>query len=590
MTKRLIALTTAVFALLVVAGSPARAAVGPSICTSKKLKAAGKDAFKMLNCYSKAVSQGAAVVPTCLSNEDTKLSDAFTKADGQGDCVNGTGFSAIGPKVMNLVTDVKNPLVGMSSTASSCTSNKLKAAGKKAFKKSNCFSKAVKKGQDVDIGCTCGEDAKMSDGFTKAEESLDCINGTGDANSIAGIVDAFVTDLVGELTAVSVTTTSTVTTTTVPCNCGTPDPTQVSFRTVSGSGACGNVLDDGGTNQKTLDQSKLYTGGGGTAQPPSVVPDYGQTLTKITLCNGTDLTLGATTSAETGSNRNCSSAGCLYGPPLPIVNGALSTCVINKVARDATGNAQCNTGSSVIDIPLTSELYLLADILPKRCSGTTDPNDVGRRCATNGDCPGGTCVDDGANVQPCPICNPSTLRCNGGTQDVAGMASVPCTPGEITSVGAEFPTSHDCDPPSLAKLGDLPIPYVLTTGTATKTAVDQSAQPFVFCGFCGKQFTPAFAQPAVPCTSDADCANTCPAGTFTKCRQRGPGAFAVGVARTINEIGLPAGPIATGNAPQAANLATVFCIVPTFNAAVDGSVDLPGPGATCLPGQMQLLP
>src|SRR3989442_1659141 len=82
-----------------------------------------------------------------------------------------------------------------------CTSKKLKAAGKKAFKKANCWSKAVKKGANIDFGCLCGEDAKLSDAFTKAEGLGTCIGGTGDAGSIGGKVDAFVTDLVDELTS-----------------------------------------------------------------------------------------------------------------------------------------------------------------------------------------------------------------------------------------------------------------------------------------------------------------------------------------------------------------------------------------------------
>src|SRR5262245_55212740 len=103
MTKRSTALTTAVFALIAVAAVPAGAAVGPSTCTSKKLKASGKDAFKMLNCYAKAVKTGSMVDSTCLSDEDTKLSDAFTSADGFADCVNGTGAGTIGPKVSTFV-------------------------------------------------------------------------------------------------------------------------------------------------------------------------------------------------------------------------------------------------------------------------------------------------------------------------------------------------------------------------------------------------------------------------------------------------------------------------------------------------------
>jgi hypothetical protein len=33
---------------------------------------------------------------------------------------------------------------------------------------------------------------------------------------------------------------------------------------------------------------------------------------------------------------------------------------------------------------------------------------------------------------------------------------------------------------------------------------------------------------------------------------------------------------------------SVFCIPPSFNGIIDGSADLPGPGATSLPGLVQL--
>src|SRR5438552_7034976 len=108
---------------------------------------------------------------------------------------------------MNLVAYVNNPLVVMITATILCTSKKLKAAGKKAFKKSNCYAKAVKKGEDVDPGCLCAEDAKLTDAFTKAEGLDTCIAGTGDAPLIAGTVDAFVIDLVDELTSTSPTST-----------------------------------------------------------------------------------------------------------------------------------------------------------------------------------------------------------------------------------------------------------------------------------------------------------------------------------------------------------------------------------------------
>ena len=108
----------------------------------------------------------------------------------------------------------------------------------------------------------------------------------------------------------------------------------------------------------------------------------------------------------------------------------------------------------------------------------------------------------------------------------------------------------------------------------------------MFFGFCGQQFTPSFqGPPAVPCTANSDCTNA----TFPKCRQRDDGAFKQGPARTITENGATPGCLTDG-AAHPLTLVSVFGIPPAFNATVDSAGDLPGPGATSLPGTTQLIP
>jgi len=362
-----------------------------------------------------------------------------------------------------------------------------------------------------------------------------------------------------------------------PCACGTPDPGMLSFRTTVGSGPCGVVIDNSCASQKTLDTNTLYIGGGNTAQPPSSVPDYGQTVYKVTSCDGKTLTLGNTTSGDTGSNLNCSSTGCLYGAPLPIPNAnavALSTCVINSLSANGSGSAQCDTGASATDIPLDSAPFLTGDLL--------DGSAANRPAV--------------AGIQPCPLCNAGPPP--GGTCAAANCCwggpnhDLPCTPGTIASTGAEFPTSHDCPPPG-SPIGHLPIAYALTTGTSNKNASDLSSQNNVFCGFCANAAGTAWHNPAVACTADTDCTGQtgCPGATACgKCKQRTQGAFDVGLARFVRETGTPAGPIATNDPAKPATVVSVFCIPPAFNGAVDATADLPGPGAVCLNGETQLLP
>jgi hypothetical protein len=373
-------------------------------------------------------------------------------------------------------------------------------------------------------------------------------------------------------------------TSTAPADCGAPcacgAATRLTFTTGIGTGDCGAVTDAGGATLLGLACGGLYFGGGSAAVPlPATVPDRGTTVTNVAGCVGQDLTLAPATAADTGSNRTCSAAGCLFGPPLPIPNTAvapLSTCLVNTVAEDASGTAQCQAGTTDLRLPLNTDVYLTGDIFPD--TGCVGGPAAGGPCTADADCgDGGFCS---TGIQTCPLCTADTtsstgFRCRGGS--AAGGA---CAPGS-SDLGSAYPTSHDC-PPAQPVLGSLPINFQLTTGTTTRSA-DPGAAPGVICGFCNDQDeTGLFPNPPQSCVTDADCSQP-----FEACRQRSPGAFAAGAGRTVTETGSPAGDL-TDLASHAQTLVSVFCIPPTFNGAIDASADLPGPGAVALVGSVQL--
>jgi len=387
------------------------------------------------------------------------------------------------------------------------------------------------------------------------------------------------------------------------------NPTRLNFTTAVGSGNCGTVQLSNGTVSKNLACSGLFTGGGGNTVPlPYNVPDQGTSLTGVSSCTAAtgDLTLTNLTSADTGSNRNCTSVGCLFGPPLPIPNAVstpTSVCVVNVVATNASGTANCTTGASHLSLPLSSVLYLDGDLFPnapgiqvcpvcnKTCSAGTNLNGP---CNSDADCPGGS-------AGSCA----GTDKCHGGPND--GNA---CVAADSATLGTtnSFPTSHDCPPPAVNNIGALPIAFDLTTGTTMRTAAANvaSGQNNVFCGFCrdglnGPTGGGCFAgdqsavcptpQPPAPiaCTP-ATQATDCPA-EYPDCVEKTGGAFGPGGngAHTITETGSPAGNMTDG-AAHASTLASIFCIQPTFNSTVDAAGDLPGPGAVTLSGTAQLLP
>ena len=150
----------------------------------------------------------------------------------------------------------------------------------------------------------------------------------------------------------------------------------------------------------------------------------------------------------------------------------------------------------------------------------------------------------GNTASPCPkclsgACDPSWKTNTNTTSPDTGAA---CTP-----TGSQL-TTTDCRPSLPGFQAPLPVDLTpLTTGTASKTAANGL--------FCSPQ-------------TDA-------------------GAFGQTTAQCILETGMPAGDISDG-APHNSNLASVFCIPATGNAAVDGVADLPGPGAIGLNGNAQL--
>ena len=462
-------------------------------------------------------------------------------------------------------------------------------------------------------------------------------------------------------TTTTTTTPPTTTTTTLAGCCGfSPQPGKLSFTTGIGSGNCGKLLGSAGSDLLDLSCGGLYTGGGGNSVPlPYAVPDMGQSLTKVAACTGTALSLSATTSTDVGGThpeRSCTSKGCLFGPPLPIPNPPTpptSVCVINSVATDASGTADCSSGASAVSLPLTSTLFLTGDLFPPdaagsdHCVGGTNPGAV---CTANAMCTGGGFCSVG--VQVCPICA-GDGKCHGGAND--GGA---CTPAD-SPVTPSFPTSHDCPPPAANNIGSLPIAFALTTGTTTMTAGNYNAnaqctassQPFncctgagagtcvgqnnVFCGFCrdsnakgtGAKTGCFEGDPAAACPHNAACTSGPPTpqpfrcctgpgtgtcnqptfkacsvggvtvaactdgnGTWPDCEQRDAGAFGPGQSGGQTITETGVPAGPISNTGQPSTLVSIFCIPPTFNPTVDSAGDLPAPGAVALPGTAQLLP
>jgi hypothetical protein len=277
------------------------------------------------------------------------------------------------------------------------------------------------------------------------------------------------------------------------------------FTTGPPSGVCGEAREGGptGTILQDLSCGGLNLGGGAGTVPEGPTPENAPTEFNLD-CTGNVCTVTGRTSAESGSNNNCSVAGCDFGTFLSIPNGGLSTCVHNTFSASASGMIDLNTGEFDGIIPLQS--------------------------ATN---------VTGNNANPCPSCIAN--QCDSS----ASNAGAPCT--AINAAG----DTYDCLP------GGAPlIPFgvnLAPIGTAAQSMNGPGGD------FCGQRMTAP--------------------GSF--------GCFGHPTCDYIEERGTAAGTLTTG--PAAATLASVFCIPATTNQVIDGAADLPGPGATTLPGVLEIL-
>ena len=409
------------------------------------------------------------------------------------------------------------------------------------------------------------------------------------------------------------------------CTCGNV-PSRFTFKNGPPTTPnCGVMTTNTGATSN-LACNGLYIGSGSASLvQPETNPDSEKALQmNISCCTGETLILTPTSQTDTGGDiETCTSAGCFFGAPLPLPNPSnpgVSTCVYNRYQADVQGEANCATGDARLDAPLFSKTFLTGDLLPNRCVGGTNP---GARCGVGGTvCLGGgvcTANNSPTQIQSCPICNPVTLRCNGGangmgtTNPLGPDADTPCTPdGGLNVPGNQFPTSHDCLVSTLVLVGDLPVPFLLTTGTSTDTATATGTLQRSFCGYCrdadgpggfgictggtGNGMSCALSSPdcgggtcgnAVPCEANSDCA-TDPASRES-CEQRNNGAFGPGggANMTITEVGTPGGDLGDQNG-HPGTMVSVFCIPPSFNPIIDPNADIPGPGAVALPGTFDI--
>ena len=548
---------------------------GADKCTSAKLKAVAKKEASLLKCQSKVAAK----------NDTTKLSTCEMKASGKF----ATAFGAAGACAGNQtacedIADNCESTVAAAMTEtfpSKCEAAKRKAAAKLASGELKCYSKAAAKGVPVDtVGCIPKAQSKFSAAIGAAGS---CADGGSPQSLVENTCTkpAVETDGMGNVTGVCPPpTTSTTTTTTLP-----PGSKSLRFTPTAGTTSCGGAglspppscspaactgeLDsDTSCTTKTNDLGLgcLYIGGGNAKTiPPGAIPYAGAAYyfnisgtnllgsagtgtldcTKAAgpskVCLNSDALPACTSDANCGGTVNgCFlRANCFFGPPLEFPNPAttsLTTCALNVVRIDASGTIDPTTGETNASLPLASEVYVTGNL-----------------------------------GSPCP-------HCVGGSCTYGANALLPCANASNTL------TSQDCPPERGLGLYQAPLPVnlsPLTTGTSTLTAADGN--------FCTEK---RCRDNLALCTADSDCKCLNPPSctNHAPCvAQQTPGALGNPSAQCVKETGSSPGDLTDGLA-HFSILASAYCIPTTTNGTIDGVADLPGPGATSIPGNAQVVP
>jgi hypothetical protein len=182
-------------------------------------------------------------------------------------------------------------------------------------------------------------------------------------------------------------------------------------------------------------------------------------------------------------------AKCYFGPPLQFLSpppaGALTTCVINVVEGDAAGTGNSTLGTSAVNLPLSSRVYITGNVAspcPHCVSGTcTYGDNAGKACTTTA---------DSLTTQQCP----PALN---GFQAPLPVALNPLTTGASSRTAAD---GNFCPMQRTAgAIGKATAQNIHQSGTPAGNITDMAPHPavlaYVFC-------IPATGSPAVDGVAD----------------------------------------------------------------------------------------
>jgi hypothetical protein len=404
--------------LIAFLGGSAAAALQPTtLCGIAKLKCAIGKLRRDLACERKAAKLGVPVDTTCLAKAQSKFSGSVTSCMERADvkfgtsCVANADAAALGGDVDAFVADVKAMLYAnpAPTAPNGCVARQYKCLRPFANGLVGCDVSALKLGGFVAQSCLDARLAKFSGDADACMDKADAtcagfgVGVTGQAPTIRDRTLAFVD--------------------TIECQ-QTPAGVTFDVTTQAGPGFCGTT---DGTVDPLLSCGRTYFGGGNAVFVTSTPFAAGQ-VTHFDVAGGKER-LCPRSAAATGSDRTCSATGCLFGPPVPMMLGGISSCAVNTFAADAHGEIVPNSGAMTGDIPLVSTLTITgnaAEPCPKCVGGACDATALNAGAACTSDASTGEshdCTAAGLVMPPQPL---DLRRTTTGTSSMSGPGGLFC--------------------------------------------------------------------------------------------------------------------------------------------------------------------
>jgi hypothetical protein len=429
--------------LLDVSGAWAQASLGQ--CTAAKLKCASTKATGLLGCHVKAESRNMVVDPACVDRVAAKFTlppnGCIEKAEAKlQPCVTNGDAGSLEATIDDFVLDVVSGLDPgyPAPVLNKCSAAKKKCVANTAKAVLGCYAKNAVKPDATLAACIAKANAKFDGGteptkgcFAKLETKPPCLS-SGDAASLETKIDTFAGGLDEALHG------------------GEALSAFLDLTMVSRAGSCGDTR-TGSVVIKTLGCGGLDLGGGASIIPEGAIPDGARSRFALFCSSTSSCSIGSPPPPLlTGSEPDCTRAGCNFGTLLPVQNPvgpAVSLCILDTWMSEPGGSLDLASGSLSLDVALSSDIYITSNLAQPcpRCSATGSPSSPGT----------GTC-DRGPRAGMTRITTSSiglTRDCPTGGVD----ATHPCTAGGGTCIDG-------------SRIGPITVDLgSLVTGTASKT-------------------------------------------------------------------------------------------------------------------------